>query len=122
MTVFGEIFNFEANSTIEILAFAAIFLIIFGVYVYFVFQSRKTVKLEKKQCTSRCDNLLGSCVVWNEADQKCYPGECEYSDDKKYYYCEENYDKNRLEDWQKNVLISSSIVFVLCVISYFFKE
>lgn len=100
----------------------SLFLIIFGVYLYIYLHSRKTVKLEKNQCTSSCDknNNGRSCVVWNESDQKCYPGQCYYDDFNKNYICRElNDDKNDFEQWQKNVLISSSIIFVLCVIVYF---
>ena len=102
----------------------ALFLIIFGIYVYIYLKSRKTVKLEKNHCTSSCDkNNNDICIVWNEVEQKCYPGVCQYDDTN--HYCSEwnnNKGKNSLEEWQKNVLMSSSIVFGLCVISYFFKE
>lgn len=94
----------------------ALFLIIFGVYVYTYLHSRKTVKLEKNQCTSSCENNIGSCVIWNQADQKCYPGSCGF--DK---LCYETGNKNDFEQWQKNVLISSSIVFVLCFTAYIFN-
>ena len=43
---------------------------------------------------------------------------CGYSDITKQKYCEEDMNNNKIEDWQKNALISSSIIFGLCVIGY----
>lgn len=101
----------------------ALFLIIFGVYVYVYFKSRKTIKLDKKDCiSSNCDIIGNDCIIWNEADKKCYPGGCMYSDYTKTNYCKEDMNNNSIEDWQKNALISSSIIFVLCVVAYFVKE
>ena len=95
-----------------------LFVIGFSVYLFIYKNSRKSLKLNKNQCSSICTETGKSCVLWNDDDQKCYSGYCK-NVDQNNFQCIDRGDKNMLQNWQKSSLIISSIILVLCLFGYY---
>jgi len=94
-----------------------LFLVCFGPYVYYYANSKRVLNLTKDQCVCINPNLTNRpTYYWDESDNKCYKGiytgrgVCEADRD----------DINRVQPWQKSVLISASVIMILSALLYAF--